>query len=103
MSKGGMFTAYPAERVYALMGFMQYRIIPNQYESEEEAFARLMKANNLDGHRFSWDKSVPRSVTPLPEDNGRQPDVEQVTKSFQNQYLSPNDASQNKSPPATER
>lgn len=46
--KVGVFTAYEAEKVYALMGFMAKRIIPDPEESEQEAFMRLMKENGLD-------------------------------------------------------
>ena len=66
---GGAFTAFRGERVYALMGFMQYRITPDPYESEEEAFARLMKANKLEGHKFSWDVQEQRAHTPEPLEN----------------------------------
>lgn len=45
--KEGAFTAYEAERVYALMGFMPKRIIPDPNESEKEAFKRLMKENRF--------------------------------------------------------
>lgn len=51
--QNSQFTAYPGERVYALMGFMLYRIIPDRNESEEEAFNRLMKENKLDFIKFS--------------------------------------------------
>lgn len=40
--------AYPAERVYALMGFFEHRIIPNQLETELQALARLSMANDND-------------------------------------------------------
>lgn len=42
-----MFTAYPGEKVYALMGFFLKRIRPNPAESEDEAFTRLMNENGL--------------------------------------------------------
>lgn len=51
--KAGAFTAYDAEKVYAIMGFMPVRILPDPNESEEEAFKRLMKKN-----RFNMDLST---------------------------------------------
>ncbi|KIJ16520.1 hypothetical protein PAXINDRAFT_168605 [Paxillus involutus ATCC 200175] len=40
--------AYPAEKVYALMGFFEHRIMPNPLESELQALARLSMANDSD-------------------------------------------------------
>ncbi|KAF9225011.1 hypothetical protein BS17DRAFT_61481 [Gyrodon lividus] len=40
--------AYPAERVYALMGFFEHRIMPNPLETELQALARLSMANDND-------------------------------------------------------
>lgn len=42
-----MFTAYPGEKVYALMGFLLHRIVPDSTESEDVAFEHLLNANNL--------------------------------------------------------
>ena len=41
-------TACPAERVYALMGFFDHRIMPDGVETEEQALARLSMANDSD-------------------------------------------------------
>lgn len=38
----------PAERVYALMGFFEHRIMPDNLETEEQALARLSMANDSD-------------------------------------------------------
>ena len=51
-------TALPGERVYALMGFLQYRIEPNPEESEKQAFDRLMEANGLECDTYPWDGNV---------------------------------------------
>ncbi|KAG2130334.1 hypothetical protein DEU56DRAFT_466684 [Suillus clintonianus] len=40
--------AKPAERVYALMGFFEHRILPQETESETQALARLSMANDSD-------------------------------------------------------
>ncbi|KAH7915431.1 hypothetical protein BJ138DRAFT_86659 [Hygrophoropsis aurantiaca] len=40
--------AYPAEKVYALMGFFEHRILPNSLETELQALARLSMANDND-------------------------------------------------------
>ena len=48
-------TALPGERVYALMGFMQRRIIPDPSETEGQAFDRLMRANGLECSCYPWD------------------------------------------------
>jgi hypothetical protein len=42
------FTAYPAERVYALMGFFEHRITPDPLEHPLTALARLSMANDSD-------------------------------------------------------
>jgi hypothetical protein len=39
---------YPAEKVYALMGFFEHRILPNAEETELQALARLFMANDND-------------------------------------------------------
>lgn len=41
------FTAFPGEKVYALMGFLLNRIMPKSTGSEDEAFERLLKENKL--------------------------------------------------------
>jgi hypothetical protein len=56
---GSQFTAYPAERVYALMGFFEHRIMPNIRESTLHALARLSMANDSD-------RLVERMVAMLP-------------------------------------
>ena len=40
--------SYPAERVYALMGFYEHRIMPSRLETELQALARLLMANDSD-------------------------------------------------------
>ena len=45
---GRPFTAFPAERVYALMGFFEHRIMPDNQESVWHALARLSMANDSD-------------------------------------------------------
>lgn len=40
-------TAYPGEKVYALMGFLLNRITPIPTESEDDAFKRLLEKNKL--------------------------------------------------------
>ena len=40
--------SYPAERVYALMGFYENRIMPSHLETELQALARLSMANDSD-------------------------------------------------------
>jgi hypothetical protein len=46
---GGCFHgSYRAERVYALMGFFEHRIIPDAEETELQALARLFLANDND-------------------------------------------------------
>lgn len=64
--QNSMFTAYPGERVYALMGFMQYRILPDRNESEEKVFNTLMAANKLDSIQFSVDPII-SSPSPRPQ------------------------------------
>jgi len=41
-------TPPPAECVYALMGFFEHRILPDHYETEMQALARLSMANDND-------------------------------------------------------
>ncbi|KAG0695976.1 hypothetical protein DFH29DRAFT_879675 [Suillus ampliporus] len=52
--------AYPAERVYALMGFFEHRIKPNRFEDELHALVRLSMANDND-------RIVERMVPMLPK------------------------------------
>ena len=79
------FTAYPAERVYALMGLMPYRILPNSAESEEMAYSRLLQANGLESVTLSSSGSRPRSRVPTPEPNSRE--VEELSGMFRLQSL----------------
>jgi hypothetical protein len=39
---------YPAEKVYALMGFFEHRIMPNRHETQLHALARLSLTNDSD-------------------------------------------------------
>jgi hypothetical protein len=42
------YTRFPAEKVYALMGFFEHRIMPDASESSNAALARLSMANDSD-------------------------------------------------------
>jgi len=42
------FAGYPAEKAYALMGFFEHRILPDQLEPELHALARLSMCNDSD-------------------------------------------------------
>ncbi|KAI6030840.1 hypothetical protein F5J12DRAFT_803325 [Pisolithus orientalis] len=53
--------SYPAERVYALMGFFEHRIMPSILETELQALAQLSMAN--DSNRMAE-----RMVSMLPQD-----------------------------------
>ncbi|KIN93330.1 hypothetical protein M404DRAFT_1009027 [Pisolithus tinctorius Marx 270] len=53
--------SYPAERVYALMGFFEHRIMPSILETELQALARLSMANDSD-------RMAERMVSMLPQD-----------------------------------
>ena len=53
--------SYPAERVYALMGFYEHRIMPSCLETELHALARLSMANDND-------RMAERMVSMLPHD-----------------------------------
>ncbi|KIM52320.1 hypothetical protein SCLCIDRAFT_1164341 [Scleroderma citrinum Foug A] len=53
--------SYPAERVYALMGFYEHRIMPSRLETELQALARLSMANDSD-------RMAERMVSMLPYD-----------------------------------
>ncbi|KAH7885199.1 hypothetical protein F5I97DRAFT_1956269 [Phlebopus sp. FC_14] len=52
--------AYAAEKVYALMGFFDHRIMPNPLETELQALARLSMANDND-------RIAERMVSMLPD------------------------------------
>ncbi|EGO00547.1 hypothetical protein SERLA73DRAFT_71562 [Serpula lacrymans var. lacrymans S7.3] len=58
------FTAYPAERVYALMGFFEHRIEPNLLETESQALARLFLANYNDRFLARMVSMLPRKISP---------------------------------------
>lgn len=47
-SAAGQEGRYRAEKVYALMGFFEHRILPNAEETELQALARLFMANDND-------------------------------------------------------
>lgn len=51
----GLFKGYPAEWVYALMGFFQYRVEPAVDKSEEVAFMELLERNGLECDRAGWE------------------------------------------------
>ena len=57
-SRDGVFTAYPAERVYALMGFLPHRIAPDSKEMEVAAFSRLMRVNDVVDYSYYAESSV---------------------------------------------
>ena len=57
--------SYPAERVYALMGFYEHRIMPSRLETELQALARLSMANDND-------RMAERMVSMLPYNIQRQ-------------------------------
>ncbi|EIW81082.1 hypothetical protein CONPUDRAFT_144006 [Coniophora puteana RWD-64-598 SS2] len=56
--------AYPAERVYALMGFFEHRILPNPIETELQALARLSMANDSDRIAERMVSLLPHSIPP---------------------------------------
>lgn len=58
----GIFSGYPAERVYALMGFMQYRMSPDPREEESSSWNHLMGVNALQisYSTFSYDNERER-------------------------------------------
>ncbi|EGN98187.1 hypothetical protein SERLA73DRAFT_161075 [Serpula lacrymans var. lacrymans S7.3] len=58
------FTAYPAEKVYALMGFFERRIMPNFLETELQALARLSMANDSDRIAERMVSMLPPKISP---------------------------------------
>lgn len=51
-----------AERVYALMGFFQHRIMPDNLETEEQALARLSMANDSDRFTERMISMLPQNI-----------------------------------------
>lgn len=84
---GSVFTAYPAERVYALMGLMPYRIMPDSMESEATAYSRLMDANDLDGDSHSRNASRPTSRATTPIKQADTTDVDKLSERLESQFL----------------
>jgi hypothetical protein len=64
MAPGSMFGPYPAEKVYALAGFFDHRILPDRRESEMMALARLSMANDLDRFAERMIAMCPEKITP---------------------------------------
>ncbi|KAL4069969.1 hypothetical protein V8B97DRAFT_1967277 [Scleroderma yunnanense] len=56
--------SYPAERVYALMGFYEHRIMPSRLETEIQALARLSMANDSDRLAERMISMLPRNIQP---------------------------------------
>ena len=56
--------SYPAERVYALMGFYEHRIIPSRLETELQALARLSMANDSDRMAERMVSMLPHNIQP---------------------------------------
>ncbi|KAG1856790.1 hypothetical protein F4604DRAFT_1685428 [Suillus subluteus] len=54
---------YRAEKVYALMGFFEHRILPNAEETELQALAHLFMANDND-------RIIDRMISMFPRDRG---------------------------------
>ena len=54
--------SYPAERVYALMGFYEHRIMPSRLETELQALARLSMANDSDRMAERMVSMLPRII-----------------------------------------
>lgn len=54
--------SYPAERVYALMGFFEHRIMPSILETELQALARLSMANDSDRMAERMVSMLPREI-----------------------------------------
>lgn len=52
----GEFTAYRAEWVYAMMGFLPRRIQPSREKSEKEAFMELLELNGYECDESGWQK-----------------------------------------------
>lgn len=90
VATGGMFAAYPAERVYALMGLMPHRIMPESAESEEMAYSRLLEANGLDDHSLSTDqvRTLYRPKTP----NFGVSEIEELSTKLESQSLIESDS-----------
>ena len=55
---------YPAEKVYALMGFYEHRIMPNRLETEPQALGRLLMVNNSDRMAERMVSMLPHNVQP---------------------------------------
>jgi hypothetical protein len=60
---GYKLTAYPAEKVYALMGFFEHRIMPNRHETQLHALARLSLANDSDRFAERMVSLLPETIT----------------------------------------
>ncbi|KIO02804.1 hypothetical protein M404DRAFT_1002035 [Pisolithus tinctorius Marx 270] len=56
--------SYPAERVYALMGFFEHRIMPSILETELQALARLSMANDSDRMAERMVSMLPQNIQP---------------------------------------
>lgn len=61
----GTLTAYPAEKVYAVMWFLLHRIVPISTESEDEAFKRLLDENGLRCDRYPRSAYAPGGTRKL--------------------------------------
>ena len=57
--------SYPAERVYALMGFYEHRIMPSRLETELQALARLSMANDSDRMAERMVSMLPHDIQPI--------------------------------------
>ena len=55
---------YPAERVYALMGFYEHRILPSRLETELQGLARLSMANDSNRMAERMVSMLPHNVQP---------------------------------------
>ena len=55
---------YPAESVYALMGFYEHRIMPSRLETELQALARLSMANESDRMAECMVSMLPHNIQP---------------------------------------
>ena len=56
--------SYPAERVYALMGFYEHHIMPSCLETELQALARLSMANDSDRMAEHMVSMLPYDIQP---------------------------------------
>ncbi|KAL4067156.1 hypothetical protein V8B97DRAFT_974040 [Scleroderma yunnanense] len=56
--------SYPAEKVYALMGFFGNRIMPSRLETELQALARLLMANDNDLMAERMISMLPKDIQP---------------------------------------